>query len=408
MRPLLSLCMIVKDEATNIAETLLSARPHVDRWTILDTGSTDGTQDIVRRVMCDVPGGVFDEPFVDFASTRNRVLEVDAIAIQADGTPDITLENGEPKYNNAVFTLMLSGDEVLEDGDKLRAFLETRRDAEDGAYSIERQSGTLSSPRQQVWPFPLVLRTDGRWRYRRKVHERPYHPSGQEVDMELAPGRVVHTASDPQRRARRIREYDIPVLTAEVADESKPASERAVDMYFLAESHASAAGQYDDDPAGPQLTHYFTAMSLYWRYATMCAAGVTEAERKAALFAYFRYFTIAQKIGLFGPEEMLARLVPLSERMPNTPEVHYMVAVLATQVDARQGMFLAEKAAKIAAEASKRPIDERLPHERGIEWSAWRVAAACAKALKNDRRAKELAERAINAGAPQEAVREFV
>ena len=36
--------MIVKDEVATINITLGSMRDHIDEWTIVDTGSTDGTQ----------------------------------------------------------------------------------------------------------------------------------------------------------------------------------------------------------------------------------------------------------------------------------------------------------------------------------------------------------------------------
>jgi hypothetical protein len=50
VRGLLGLVMIVKNEAHGIRETLESFKPFIDRWTILDTGSTDGTQRI--SVIC--------------------------------------------------------------------------------------------------------------------------------------------------------------------------------------------------------------------------------------------------------------------------------------------------------------------------------------------------------------------
>ena len=45
----LTLSMIVKDEAATIARTLRSVKPFIDRWIILDTGSTDSTSDVVRE-----------------------------------------------------------------------------------------------------------------------------------------------------------------------------------------------------------------------------------------------------------------------------------------------------------------------------------------------------------------------
>ena len=45
-RPLLEFVMIVKNEAKSIVETIESVKPWVDRWTILDTGSTDNTVEL--------------------------------------------------------------------------------------------------------------------------------------------------------------------------------------------------------------------------------------------------------------------------------------------------------------------------------------------------------------------------
>ena len=52
----LGLVMIVKNEAQSINVTLASARPHIDFWTMMDTGSTDGTQRVIQDSLRDVPG----------------------------------------------------------------------------------------------------------------------------------------------------------------------------------------------------------------------------------------------------------------------------------------------------------------------------------------------------------------
>ncbi|WP_313915632.1 glycosyltransferase [Tahibacter sp.] len=70
----LCLSMIVKNESAVIERCLRSVLPYVDSWAIADTGSTDGTQDIIRRVLQDKPGELIERPWVDFAHNRNEAL----------------------------------------------------------------------------------------------------------------------------------------------------------------------------------------------------------------------------------------------------------------------------------------------------------------------------------------------
>ena len=76
MAPKICLSMIVKNEAHVIERCLRSVFPFVDAWVICDTGSTDGTQAIVRQVMAGKPGLLVERPWVNFAHNRNEALQL--------------------------------------------------------------------------------------------------------------------------------------------------------------------------------------------------------------------------------------------------------------------------------------------------------------------------------------------
>ncbi len=72
MRPLLSLCMIVKDEEENLPRCLESVLGVVDEIIVVDTGSTDATKEIARSY----GARVVDFPWRgDFSAARNAALE---------------------------------------------------------------------------------------------------------------------------------------------------------------------------------------------------------------------------------------------------------------------------------------------------------------------------------------------
>jgi len=73
---LICLAMIVKDAGANFENILKANIPFIDRWCILDTGSTDGTQETIKRVLSGIRGELFEEPFVNFKVSRNRCLEL--------------------------------------------------------------------------------------------------------------------------------------------------------------------------------------------------------------------------------------------------------------------------------------------------------------------------------------------
>ncbi len=72
----LCLNMIVKNESRILERCLQALAPHLACWVIGDTGSTDGTQALIRNFFAAraIPGELHEFPFVNFGQARNEAL----------------------------------------------------------------------------------------------------------------------------------------------------------------------------------------------------------------------------------------------------------------------------------------------------------------------------------------------
>jgi tetratricopeptide (TPR) repeat protein len=201
-RPLLGLVMIVRNEALRIAPVLAAFRPHIDAWTILDTGSTDGTPALIRQELARIPGTLHEEPFVDFATSRNRALELHGLT--------------------TIFTIMPNGDE-LSGGEALRSFLEQRRHDHAGAYRVRISPGH--------YYHPFVMRTGRGWHYEGRTHECAVGPDTGDTIPDVALLRDRGNRTDAEWRARWARDLDL--LNRDLADD--PHAPRP--HFYLGQTH---------------------------------------------------------------------------------------------------------------------------------------------------------------------------
>ena len=163
--PRLSLCMIARNEQTNLARCLESVKGVVDEIVVVDTGSTDRTRDIARAF----GATVIEHPWSDdFSEARNLSLS------RATGD----------------WALVLDADEVVaaDDHPRLRALLRSRK-ALDVAYALTTRNYTDQSGSRGWTPncgeyrqhecgkgwFPStkvrVFPNDPRIRFENAVHE---------------------------------------------------------------------------------------------------------------------------------------------------------------------------------------------------------------------------------------------
>jgi len=74
----LAISQIVKDEAHVIERMLNSIKSIIDCAVFVDTGSTDGTQDVIKKwgETNNIPVFVYDRPFDNFENSRNHAMQM--------------------------------------------------------------------------------------------------------------------------------------------------------------------------------------------------------------------------------------------------------------------------------------------------------------------------------------------
>jgi len=121
---ILHLCIMVKNAGPQFEDMLIQNMHLIDKWTILDTGSTDDTINIINRVLIGKKKGeLFQEPFINFRDSRNRLLELagqdckyiimldDTYVIQGDLRAFLNEINGDQIATS--FTLYIQSDDTI-------------------------------------------------------------------------------------------------------------------------------------------------------------------------------------------------------------------------------------------------------------------------------------------------------
>lgn len=202
--------MIVKNESKVIERCITSLLPIIDYWVIVDTGSTDGTQDVIKKFMKEkgIPGELHERPWKNFAHNRNEAMDL------AQGKSD--------------YLFFIDADEYLvyEPGFKFPDL------DKDYYYVTISYSGTKYGKIQMV-------NNHKDWRYIGVLHE-VICPPGDRTSATLQ--NVLNIYTTEGARSRDPQKYQKDAKVLEDALKEEPDNIRY--MFYLAQSYRDA-GEYE-------------------------------------------------------------------------------------------------------------------------------------------------------------------
>lgn len=200
-RQKICLNMIVKNESKVIKRCLDSVKPAIDYWVIVDTGSTDGTQEIIKEHMKDIPGELHERAWKNFGESRTEAFEL------AKGKGD--------------YLLFMDADDVLEFENEPQ-FPKLHHDL----YNMWR--GTSSFTYQK----PQLIKADLPWKWVGVTHE--YLDCAVNYTSEILTG-VQYVSRDGGFRSSNPKKFIQNIKLLKEALKTDPNNSRHV--FYLAESY---------------------------------------------------------------------------------------------------------------------------------------------------------------------------
>lgn len=340
MRPTICLNMIVKNEAHVIRRCLDSVRPLTDTWVIVDTGSSDGTQELIREHLKDIPGELFERPWKNFGHNRAEALE---------------LARGKADY-----LFVIDADEVLvlPDGFSVPSLTLD-------LYSLLIEYGGNNYQRA------CIISTRLKWRYVGVLHE--YLGCDGEFSQGRLPGPKVVCYSMEGGRSRGVhtsKKYakDARILEKALVDE--PHNTRYV--FYLAQSYRDAG----------QLRK---SLKTYQRRAAM--GGWAE----EVWYSHYLVANLSERLGLKA-EKVIDRYLQAYQYRPQRAEP---LVQLASFVRGRKQYALAHLFAQRAINIS-RPDDSLFLDTATYEWRALDEYAIASYWIGNCRESAQACEDLLN------------
>ncbi len=271
--PSFCLNMIVRNEVGVLARCLESVRPWIDHWVVVDTGSEDGTQRLVRDLLFDIPGELHERPWRNFGDNRSEALEL------AAGCAD--------------HVLFIDADEVLIARPDF-SFPDPMPDALMVRHEV---AGNTTS-----FLLPQIVRSDLSWRWHGVVHE--YLATEQPHSRAVAQGLCTRGFFDGARNRDPRAKYLADARLLEEALEQNPTDSRAA--FYLGQSYRDA-GRLD------------AAVAAYARRASM--PGWDE----ETWYALYQVAVLSERLGR-PVSDVVNAYVVASQFRPGRAEAHCELA----------------------------------------------------------------------------------
>lgn len=203
--------MIVKNESKVIEKCLASVKPLIDYWVIVDTGSSDGTQEIIKTFLRDIPGELHERPWTNFSQNRNEALSF--------------------AKNKGDYLLLIDADEVLQFSDDFSLGPLDK----DLYFIIVRQVGAADTKRDGLINNHLD------WEWKGILHEVITCPEAKNIAVLKGVVNLCNThGDDVSGRSKNSKKakylHDAEIL--QQALEKEPGQSRYV--YYLGISYAAA------------------------------------------------------------------------------------------------------------------------------------------------------------------------
>jgi GR25 family glycosyltransferase involved in LPS biosynthesis len=222
-KPTMCLNMIVKNESKVIFNTLMNLTQKIDfdYWVISDTGSTDGTQDMIQTFFWNkgIPGEIVHHEWQDFGHNRTKALEA--------------------AYGKTDYLFIFDADDSLQGDFKLPFDKKPYADR----YMLKIGQGF-------EYVRPLLINNRKRWMFKGVLHEYLHNLEPVNQDMTVQGNYHIDSGRTGNRSQNPTKYYDDAIILKNAYEKEMALPDKGMSgryAFYCARSFKDAGEKYYDD-----------------------------------------------------------------------------------------------------------------------------------------------------------------